>query len=84
MRSIVNLGLSLVLGVVLILSLPEFSMAQQDGPTVDEVVKRIKKQQNVRVLSAERMTVKGKPMIRVKVLDQKNGRVKYIWVKAGG
>ena len=83
MRFIINLGLALVLALVFNLGLPEVSLAQQGGPTLDEVVKRIKSERNVRVLSAERVTVDGRPMFRIKVLTG-DGRVKNIWVNAGG
>ena len=87
MRFIVNLVFALVfplvLAVVLTLGVAEVSMAQQGGPTLDEVVKRIKSERNVRVLSAERVTVDGRPMYRIKVLTG-DGRVKSIWVNAGG
>jgi uncharacterized membrane protein YkoI len=87
MRFIVNLVFALVfalvLAVVLTLGVAEVSMAQQGGPTLDEVVKRIKSERNVRVLSAERVTVEGRPMYRIKVLTG-DGRVKSIWVNAGG
>lgn len=83
MRFIINLVFALVLAVVLTLGVAEVSMAQQGGPTLDEVVKRIKSERNVRVLSAERVTVEGRPMYRIKVLTE-DGRVKNIWVNAGG
>lgn len=77
MRLIVSLCLIFVLG------LPAVSAAQQGGMSLDQAVKRIKDSRDVKVLSAERVTRNGQPMYRIKVLT-KQGRVKYIWVKAGG
>lgn len=51
--------------------------------SLDQAVKRIKDSRDVKVLSAERVTRNGQPMYRIKVLT-KQGRVKYIWVNAGG
>lgn len=77
MRLIVSLCLIFVLG------LPAVSAAQQGGVSLDQAVKRIKDSRDVKVLSAERVTRNGQPMYRIKVLTEQ-GRVKYIWVKAGG
>lgn len=77
MRLIVSLCLIFVLG------LPAVSAAQQGGMSLDQAVKRIKDSRDVKVLSAERVTRNGQPMYRIKVLTEQ-GRVKYIWVKAGG
>lgn len=77
MRLIVSLCLIFVLG------LPGVSAAQQGGMSLDQAVKRIKDSRDVKVLSAERVTRNGEPMYRIKVLTRQ-GRVKYIWVKAGG
>lgn len=77
MRLIVSLCLIFVLG------LPAVSAAQQGGVSLDQAVKRIKDSRDVKVLSAERVTRNGQPMYRIKVLTRQ-GRVKYIWVKAGG
>lgn len=68
---------------VLALGLPAVSTAQQGGLSLDQAVKRIKDRGDVKVLSAERVTRNGEPMYRIKVLTG-NGRVKYIWVNAGG
>lgn len=76
MRSIVCLMLICVLG------LPAVSAAQQGGMTLDQAVKRIKEQRDVKVLAAERVTRDGQPMFRIKVLTG-DGRVKYIWVNPG-
>lgn len=77
MRLIVSLCLIFVLG------LPAVSAAQQDGVTLDQAVKRVKDKHDVKVLSAERVVRDGEPQYRIKVLTG-NGRVKYIWVDAGG
>lgn len=77
MRLIVSLCLILFLG------LPAVSAAQQSGITLDQAVKRIKDNRDVKVLSAERVTRNGQSGYRIKVLT-KDGRVKYIWVDAGG
>lgn len=77
MRLIVSLCLIFVLG------LPGVSAAQQDGITLDQAVKRIKSSGDVKVLSAERVTRGDERMFRIKVLTR-DGRVKYVWVKAGG
>lgn len=65
------------------LGLPVDAAAQQGGLTLEQAVKRIKADNNVKVLSAERTTRNGQPVYRIKVLTG-NGRVKYIWVDAGG
>lgn len=77
MRLIITLCLIFVLG------LPAVPAAQQGGISLDQAVKRIKDSRDVKVLSAERVTRNGQPMYRIKVLTRQ-GRVKYIWVKAGG
>ena len=85
MRLIVRtcLVLALVLSLVLSLGLPAASMAeQQNGPSLEDVVKGIKSNSNVRVLSAERVTVDDQPKFKIKILT-KGGRVKTIWVNAG-
>lgn len=76
MRLIVCLILICVMG------LPAVSAAQQGGISLDQAVKRIKEQRDVKVLSAERVSRDGRPMYRIKVLTG-NGRVKYIWVNPG-
>ena len=81
MRLIVCLCLSFVLASGL--GMPVDSAAQQSGLTLDQAVKRIKSNRDVKVLSAERVTRNGQPMYRIKVLTG-DGRVRYIWVDAGG
>lgn len=81
MRLIVSICLIFVLALGL--GLPAVSPAQQGGLTLDQAVKRIKDSRDVKVLSAKRVTRNGQPMYRIKVLTG-NGRVKYIWVNAGG
>ncbi len=65
------------------LGLPVGAAAQQGGLTLDQAVKRVKENRDVKVLSAERTTRNGKPVYRIKVLTG-SGRVKYVWVDAGG
>ena len=65
------------------LAIPAISPAQQGGLTLDQAVKRIKDQRDVKVLAAEQVIRNGKTMYRIKVLTG-SGRVKYIWVDAGG
>jgi len=62
---------------------PPSASAQQDGLTLEQAVKRVKARGDVKVLSAERVTRDGQPMYRIKVLTG-NGRVRYVWVNAGG
>lgn len=81
MRSIIRQCLIAVL--VCGLGLPAVAAAQEGGISLDQAVKRIKDQRDVKVLSAERVTRGGEPMYRIKVLTG-DGRVKYIWVNAGG
>lgn len=75
--------LILCLCLILSLGLPVNAAAQQGGITLDQAVKRIKADRDVKVLSAERTTRNGRPVYRIKVLTG-SGRVKYIWVNAGG
>lgn len=69
--------------LIIFLSLPGVPAAQENGISLDQAVKRIKQQRDVKVLSAERVTRDGAPMYRIKVLTD-SGRVKYIWVNPGG
>lgn len=69
--------------LVFLLGLPAAAPAQQGGISLDEAVKRIKDSRDVKVLSARRMNRNGEPVYRIKVLTR-DGRVKYIWVDAGG
>ena len=78
---IVSICLILVLASGL--GLPADSAAQDGTITLDQAVKRIKSNRDVRVLSAQRVTRNGQPMYRIKVLTG-NGRVRYIWVDPGG
>jgi uncharacterized membrane protein YkoI len=80
MRLIAFLYLFLVLAPVL--GLPDEAAAQQGGLTLDQAVKRVKENRDVKVLSAERTIRNGEPVYRIKVLTR-DGRVKYIWVNAG-
>jgi uncharacterized membrane protein YkoI len=75
--------LILCLCLIFSLGLPVNAAAQQSGMTLDQAVKRIKAERDVKVLSAERTTRNGQPVYRIKVLTG-SGRVKYIWVDAGG
>jgi len=81
MRFIISICLILVLASGL--GLPADSAAQDGGITLDQAVKRIKSNRDVRVLSAQRVTRNGQLMYRIKVLTG-NGRVRYIWVDPGG
>lgn len=78
-----NMRLITCLCLILALGLPAVPAAQQDGTSLDEAVKRIKDRNDVRVLSAERVSSNGKTMYRIKVLTS-DGRVKNIWVDPGG
>lgn len=78
MRLIACLSLIVTLAVGAVL--PGVAAAQ---PTLDQAVKRIKERGDVKVLSAQRVSRDGKSMYRIKVLTP-DGRVKYIWVDAGG
>lgn len=78
MRLIFSICLFFTLG----LGLPGQVSADKGGTSLDEAVKRLKAKPDVRVLSAQRVTVDGKPMYRIKVLTG-NGRVKYVWVDPG-
>jgi len=69
--------------LVLFLGMPLPSAAQQNGLSLEQAVKRVKKQSDVRVLSAERVRSEGRTMYRIKVLTP-NGRVKHIWVDPAG
>ena len=75
---------SILYAILLIcaLALPGVA-ASQDGLSLDEAVKRVKSQRDVRVLSAETVQSDGKRMYRIKVLTGE-GRVKYVWVDPGG
>lgn len=81
MRLIICVCLILVLASGL--GLPADSAAQDGGITLDQAVKQIKRNRDVRVLSAQRVTRNGQPMYRIKVLTG-NGRVRYVWVDPGG
>jgi len=77
-------AMRLILYIVMIcvLALPGVA-APQNGLSLDEAVKQVKSQRDVRVLSAETVISDGKRMYRIKVLTG-DGRVKYIWVDPGG
>lgn len=76
MRLIATLSLIAALGL-------PFSGAAQQGISLDQAVKRVKESGDVKVLSAQRVQRDGATMYRIKVLTA-NGRVKYVWVDAGG
>lgn len=82
-RAVKNMRLIVYLFLIFVLGLPGVPAAQQDSISLDQAVKRIKQQRDVKVLSAERVTRDGAPMYRIKVLTA-SGRVKYIWVNPGG
>lgn len=65
------------------LGLPAVAAAQEGGISLDQAVKRIKDQRDVKVLSAETVTRDGERVHSIKVLTR-DGRVKYVWVNAGG
>lgn len=69
--------------LMFMLSLPAQTAAQDDGISLDQAVRQIKAQHDVRVLSAERVRSDGKLMYRIKVLTRE-GRVRHIWVDPEG
>lgn len=69
--------------LVLFLGMPVASTAQQDALSLEQAVKRVKEQSDVRVLSAERVRSEGRTMYRIKVLTPE-GRVRHIWVDPAG
>lgn len=65
------------------LVLPGTAAAQQGGASLEQAVQQVKRQGDVRVLSAETVKVNGRRVHRIKVLTG-DGRVKYVRVDAGG